>query len=347
MTAWIVRAGRLGERDDWALEHGLAGGGWEEVPDLTPVTTRDNMATLVNIHYPGDSSMSNAVKKGQLWAMRERISPGDVIVLPMKTTKKIALGVCIGGYEYLSDVPDITKRHVLRVDWKQTDISRAAIKDDLLHTINGAMTVFKANKNNAEARLRAVMQDGVDPGVQPGQVVAAPSADDDAVPVDPNPAVDLDSLRDRVRTHLVENFGSHKLTQLVAEILEAQGYVCTVSPPGPDFSVDIIAGRGPLGLDSPTLIVQVKAVSNAVGAPVVNELLGAMRTHTADQGLLVAWAGVTPQARSALRTERLTVRTWDSEDVLDQLFDHYGDLPEGTRSLIPLKKVWVLLEENG
>ena len=88
-------------------------------------------------------------------------------------------------------------------------------------------------------------------------------------------------------------------------------------------------------------------MSNAVGAPVVNELLGAMRTHTADQGLLVAWAGVTPQARTALRTERLTVRTWDSEDVIDQLFANYEDLPEETRSLLPLKKVWVLLEESG
>ena len=28
MTAWIVRAGKLGEREAWAIEKGVAGAGW-------------------------------------------------------------------------------------------------------------------------------------------------------------------------------------------------------------------------------------------------------------------------------------------------------------------------------
>jgi len=30
-NAWVIRAGRVGERDTWALQHGFSGGGWYEV----------------------------------------------------------------------------------------------------------------------------------------------------------------------------------------------------------------------------------------------------------------------------------------------------------------------------
>ncbi len=32
MTAWIVRAGKFGEREDWAIENNLARGGFIEMP---------------------------------------------------------------------------------------------------------------------------------------------------------------------------------------------------------------------------------------------------------------------------------------------------------------------------
>ena len=150
-----------------------------------------------------------------------------------------------------------------------------------------------------------------------------------------------------MRTFLVENFGKHKLTQLVAEILTAQGYICIVSPEGADFGVDIMAGRGPLGLDSPTLVVQVKSEAGTVGVGVLNELQGAIKTHKLTEGLLVAWGGLAKPAQHALRPERLSVRAWDADDVIDRLFDTYDDFSEEMRLRIPLKKVWVLLEETG
>lgn len=39
-AAWVIRTGRYGERDAWALSENVAGGGWAEVPDLTPCSTR-------------------------------------------------------------------------------------------------------------------------------------------------------------------------------------------------------------------------------------------------------------------------------------------------------------------
>jgi len=302
--------------------------------------------------FAGDSPGAIGIFTGQMWALRRRIAPGDVVVLPLKTTKKIALGVCTAGYAYDAAEADDTRRHVIAVDWKRDDVARAAIKDDLLNTLNGAMTIFEAKTNSAETRLRKIIETGVDPGQggspSPGPVsVPLAPGPDKTDPVDPVAAPTLEVLRDRVRTHLVENFGQHKLTHLIAAILRAEGYVCDVSPEGPDFGVDIIAGRGPLGLDSPTLIVEVKSEASQIGVQVVNGLQGAMRTHKADQGLLVAWGGLGKPAVQALRTERLSVRVWDAEDVLDRLFEIYERLPEDVRLRLPLKRTWVLVEETG
>lgn len=55
--AWVIRSGRYGERDSWALKHGCSGGGWAEVPDLTNVTTREQIAQVVIDTYPGSDAL--------------------------------------------------------------------------------------------------------------------------------------------------------------------------------------------------------------------------------------------------------------------------------------------------
>jgi len=353
MTAWIVRAGKVGEREDWALQNQIAGVGFHEVGDLTAAGTRDAVKAAVLGAYPDDPAGRQNNFAGQLWALRGMIKPGDVVVMPLKTTKKIAIGICSSGYAYRSQEGDSDRRNSIGVDWKRTDISRAAVKDDLLSTINGAMTIFQASKNHADERLRVMIKTGIDPGSAPSlpsphKPPTVPMPDDTPPEVvDPIPAPTMEVIRDRVRTFLVENFLQHKLTHLVADILRVQGYVCDVSPEGPDFGVDIIAGRGPLGLDSPTLIVECKSEAGQIGAQVIRGLQGAMASHKADQGLLVAWGGLNKPATQAIRTDRLTIAVWDAEAVLDHLFAVYDRLPDETRARLPLKLAWVLDQETG
>ena len=217
------------------------------------------------------------------------------------------------------------------------------------------MTIFQASKNDAEARLRKVMETSKDPGStgvatppsKQGPAVTATSSTDGTDVVDPDPAPTLEAIRDRVRSHLIENFKGHRLTELIAAILRVEGYVCDVSPPGPDQGVDIIAGRGPLGLDSPTLIVEVKSEDGPIGSTVVRGLQGAISQHKANQGLLVAWGGLNKQARTEIRTDRLTMRVWEADDIIERLFDTYDRLPDDLRMSVPLKRTWVLDEETG
>ena len=52
MTAWIVRAGKFGEREDWAIEHHIAGGGFTEIPNMTKVATRDDARPSSTPRFP-------------------------------------------------------------------------------------------------------------------------------------------------------------------------------------------------------------------------------------------------------------------------------------------------------
>lgn len=357
VTAWIVRSGVAGERDRWALDNGLAGGGFREFPELTAARTRNEVRAVVEASLPDRNGMQVATAAGQLWALRDSIKPGDLVVLPLKTTRHVAFGLCTGGYRWIPDGAE-DRHHAISVDWRRDDVPRSAFKDDLLNTINGALTVFSASRNNAEARLRTMLQTGVDPGLQGAGAGAEGSVtgptgeagDSDATappPVDPVPAVTVEAIRDTVRTHLTENFSGHKLTQLVADILTALGYTCEVSPAGPDFGVDILAGQGPLGLDSPTVVVEVKSEPGQIGVPVLNQLQGAVTSHQADQALLVAWGGLNKPAEQLRMTQRLKIRVWTAEDMLDRLFETYERLPAETRALLPLKRAWVLDTQTG
>lgn len=335
--AWVIRAGRHGERDQWALSNGYSGGGWKELPNLTPYTTREQIADVTAATFLGGPQGRINTYAAQLWALRGRIEPGDLLIMPLKTTKQIAMGRVTGGYQYLveSHLPDC--RHVVAVDWQVTDLPRTAVKQDLLYTLGSAVSIFAPSKNNAVARLEHLLIHRTDPGAVSTIVAPGDSGVDE-----PELSTDYEqAAADQIMARIQEDFAGHELAALIGAVLEVEGFRCIVSPPGADGGVDISAGRGPLGLDSPRLLVQVKS-GGSVGSPVVSQLQGVMSTHGADQGLLVAWGGLTKQARDALKNQHLRVRVWEATDVVDAVLRNYDHLSDDIKAQLPLKRIWVL-----
>ena len=78
-AAWVIRSGRYGERDEWALENSYSGGGWREVPDLTPASSREDVQRIVDEAYPQDSTGARTNFVAQLWALRSRIEVGNLL----------------------------------------------------------------------------------------------------------------------------------------------------------------------------------------------------------------------------------------------------------------------------
>lgn len=80
--AWLVRAGRLGERESLALQDSLAVVGWLELPDLSGQDTRESLMELLQDTYSDASPKRLLNWQAQLWAFLHTISDGDLVVLP-------------------------------------------------------------------------------------------------------------------------------------------------------------------------------------------------------------------------------------------------------------------------
>lgn len=341
---WVVRAGKHGQRDAWCIDEGLMGGGWLDVPDLTGCLSREDVGRVVREVYGTEKPMQVAVYTGELWALRSRIRPGDTLVLPLKTTSQIAIGTCASGYKHVPSAPP-DQRLQLGVKWERTDLPRSAVKQDLLYTLGSALTVFQASRNDAARRIAVLAANGTDPG-RAG--LATPEGNTGGNEEFPEEIPDVEVVaRDRIVAHIAETFAGHGLATLVSAVLGANGFVCDTAGPGADGGIDIVAGSGALGLDSPKLIVQVKSGDGTVGDTVVRDLQGLVHGQQADQGLLVAWGGLTTQARNNVAHNRFTIRVWDAQALVDAVLDCYDRLPEDIRADLPLKPVWVLNQDEG
>ena len=93
--------GTAGENEHWNIEHGRMSVGWPEVGDLSPATSREDVRRRVEEAYPGDGAARWANYTGQLWAFRDSIRPGDLVILPLKTKPGyVQFGRVTGAYAH-------------------------------------------------------------------------------------------------------------------------------------------------------------------------------------------------------------------------------------------------------
>ncbi len=327
----------MGEREDRLIAHNLIGGGWDLLPTLQGVQTKDDLAALYASAYPDASKPTAANYVGQLWSLLDRMSDDDLVVMPLKTTGTIAVGQITGPYEYRSDLgPDLT--HVRPVAWTTTDVPRDAFDQDLLYSFGAFLTFGQVRRDHADERVLAAVA---------GKKTVprfSHSGDSDTPVAELEQEPDVDALAtEQVRQYVSQRFAGHELAALVAAILQGQGYVVATSAPGADRGVDILAGSGPLGLNRPHLAVQVK--TGQAGVDEFRALKGVMEGFRAEQGLLVAWAGFKGTVRDEARHSHFTVRLWDASEMLAELFTVYERLPDEIRSKLPLKRVWALVPD--
>jgi restriction system protein len=338
--AWLVRAGRHGEREALALDQGLALVGWRELEDLSGIKTRQNLVKLLEATYPEAGSGRLANWAGQLWAFLDRIQLDDLVVLPLKHTPAIAIGRVTGPYTYRPDLPQ-DARHVRAVTWLRPDLPRTAVGQDLLYSLGAFLTVCELRRNQAAQRLAALASTGKDPGMAVG--VDAPVDSGDVTDTETT-GVDFERLaQDRISAYIAQHFTGHGLARLVEALFQARGMATFRSPEGPDAGIDVLAGSGPLGMDPPRICVQVKSGGTQVDVRIVRELQGVLSRIGADQGLVVAWAGLTKRAEAEVRNQFFQVRVWTADDLIRELTEAYEQLPDDLQAELPLKRVWTLV----
>jgi restriction system protein len=336
MSFWVVRAGKHGENEEYALEHNVVAIGWEDVGDIGKIKDRDELQRLISETYPEETISTTRVWTGELWALKDRIQNDDWVALPLKSRAAIAVGRIAGPYKFVPDGPPDPK-HQRRVRWIRTDLSRAEVDQDLLYSLGSILTVFRVRRNNAEDRLVSLVE-----GQRSARLESAKAdienSDQDAA------SIDVEQFAaDKIVNYISRKFRGHDLARLVAGVLTAEGYRVLLSPPGADGGVDIIAGVGPMGFDRPRLAVQVKSSDSPADVSVVRELQGVMPRFGADQGLVVSWGGFKDSVLREARQLFFAIRLWDAGDLVGAIQRNYQNLTPELQAELPLKQLWALV----
>ena len=340
---YLSRAGRNGEDEEVALENNLAIIGFRAVPTLENAKDYKEVSKIVSAAYPDKKPRAIGNFAGQLWAFSLAMSEGDLVVLPRKLTSQIAIGRVSGPYKYM--VINKEYRHTRQVEWLRSDVPRTAFEQDILYSFGAFMTVCNITRNDALNRVKAVSEGKQDPGYTltyktPKKPQVGEDEDTTEIP-------NLSQLaHDQIVAHIQSRYSGHALALLVGAVLEADGWVTKVSPAGADGGVDILAGRGSLGLDTPRLCVQVKSQNSPADVTIYRTLQGTMQTFKAEQGLLVCWGGFNKAVLSESKQAHFTVRLWDSSDLVEAIYRNYERLPAEIQAELPLKRTWMLVVEE-
>lgn len=144
----------------------------------------------------------------------------------------------------------------------------------------------------------------------------------------------------------LSSMSPYDFQDLVAGLLRGMGYyVEWVSPPGPDGGIDIVAHTDPLGVSGPRIKVQVKRRADRTAVDGVRGFMALL--GDADVGLFVSTGGFTKDAQDeARRQEKRRVMLVDLRRLFDLWVEHYDQIPETQRRLLPLRPVYYLAPDD-
>lgn len=345
---WLVRLGKNGEYEAATLRDNMLRIGFGLHEDISHLKDREAIIGRIAELFPNDKPNRHKNFGAQVNQFVNVAQTGDLVVTPFKTTSTVSIGRLSGPYTTGPNGEPLRP-----VEWLKTELPRDSFKQDLLYSFGAFMTVCEISRNDALRRVQAVLQTGRDPGdgALP-TITKSPMAQAEAQKETTEAAdqpINLEQLaRDQIERRIASVFTGHDFTRLVAAILAGQGYQTRVSPPGADAGVDIVAGNGPLGLDGPRVVAQVKSGNVTVDQPTLQGLIGSIQDTHADHGLIVSWGGFTSAVRRRTNELFFRVRLWGREELMDNLLAVYDRLPEDIRAELPLRRTWTLvLDDDG
>lgn len=337
MALWVVRCGGDSAFEQEAYEQKFVGIGWGKLGDISKCETLEDLRNHYAVTHPHEKLRTQINCSSQVFTFSKKIQKGDLVALPIKSLGAIAFGKVVGDYQYVRDAHHYVA-HQRKVEWIGEPIPRSSISQDLLYTFGAFLTVFRAERNDAENRVRALLE---------GKKISLTSLPLNEGNEEAEDQVNLEVIAtDQIRKLITQKFAGHALSKLVGEILRAQGYKVQISPEGPDGGVDVLAGSGKSGFETPRIAVQVKSGSVVVDGPTVHQLQGTMKNFEATHGLIVSWGGFTSAAVKEGRRLFFSLKMWDADDLIEQLIENYDHLSDEIKSEIPMKRIWTLLPEE-
>ena len=337
MVIWVVRAGKHGERENLAIGEKRAFIGWEQFGDLSSYRTREDIRKFLEKINPDWSPSKVGNYAGQLLNFVGGIRVGDMIALPLKGKPAIAFGKVTGEYKFIADNPE-GARHSRKVEWSNQVILKSAFDMDILYSFNIPKTVFRVNESN-EKRIKTVIERNSSPETQTESKFDIAETEESEIP-------DLAQLaKDQISNFIGQEFKGHKMENLVAEVLKAQGFKVRSNPrKGSDGGADILAGQGAMGFDEPRICVQVKSGNSPIGSKDYDELKGVLEKFNATHGLFVSWGGFNSKVEEEAKRDFFKIRLWNADDLINEIQDVYPNLSKELQAELPMQQIWLLMD---
>ncbi|MCD4712178.1 MAG: restriction endonuclease [Clostridiales bacterium] len=340
MSVWLFRAGSKGEYEHKFLTDNRVYLTWDDLDfDLKSVKNKEDLYKILMDDYKLEKEKTAINWASQIWPIAYTMQKGDWIVLPSKINRTIHFGEIIGDYKYDKNLGS-PYYHYRDVKWFAQDIPRDRFDQDILYSLGAFMTVCRINKNNAEARIKEMFNNDWN---VPKSSLKFESTDE----IESSVSVDLnDFIFDKISERIIQKFKGHKMEELIEEILKAKGFTTFRSPEGADYGVDLLASSSTLGFGSPKICVQIKTTDNPIERAVMDQLIGTMSNYNAEYGLLVSWNGFKSSVIKEIPKQFFKVRIWDSKKIIEEIFENYEKMSDNIKAEIPLKRVWMLNEED-
>ena len=331
---WVVRAGRNGVYAEYFLEKGVVAIGWGEVGEMEYTLPDVEIRRRFDEKWPTEKPRTRATWAAQAKRFLREVEEGDAVVTYDPETRLYHIGIVRSPAVLCPRIVDEQERQefVRNVDWTGTcprDDLSAGTRNSL-----GSIATFFRIPAEAAAELQRNLSEWGSTGPR----------DEDMSPIsDQLDAVDIlqeyISQSEQFVEDKIASLDGQQLQELVAGIMRGMGYRTKVSNPGPDRGVDVFASPDGLGLVEPRIFVEVKHRAGPVGAPLIRAFLGGRQQG--DRCLYVSTGGFTKEARYEGDRSSIPLTLVDMADLRELLVDYYETLDSESRTLVPLRKVFL------
>jgi restriction system protein len=324
---WFVRAGEGAAHVGEFVNEGHVAIGWNEVGAISADTTDEQLDAAFDRAYPDDKPGARRVWLAMVRRFTRELKKGDGVITYDPDRRLYLLG------EIESDIE--RRQHdlgrVRRVRWTH-QVQRDVLSPGTRNSLGAIATLFQVVGEAREEVWAKATPFGF-PTVEPTPVRVAPTGEGEGGVL----ADTLAKAEGFIEDRLVQ-LSWDEVQELFAGILRAMGYRARVSPAGVDRGVDIFASPDGLGLEEPSIFVEVKHRKGKMDAPEIRSFLGGRKPG--DRCLYVSTGGFSKEALYEAERASVPIQLVNLQRLRELFLEYYEQLPPQASALVPLKKVY-------
>ncbi|MDM5322035.1 restriction endonuclease [Bacillus altitudinis] len=320
---WMIRAGDQNDLIPMWEEKGLASIGWPKLGNPKQYQTKQEMNARADVIFAESKPFTRRSWVSQVWRFSREIQKGDRIITYIKESREYRVGTVTAPHFFDEAAGDKMYPNHIQVNWEPIAVKRDSLSQSAKNSLGSISTVFRVDDWGEE--IEHLLKN-------PTSIPASEDETEEDEIIE-----DLVSKATVMIADKVDKLDPWKMQDLVGGLLQAMSYNVRVSPKGPDGGVDVLAYKDAFGFEKPIIKVQVKHRKTSASAPEVQQLLGANPMNA--NSLFVSTGGFTSHAKAVAKHNE--VHLLDLEELVNLIVHWYEDMPTETRSLLPLKKVYV------